>query len=375
MLEAMRNELGYDSARGILDYGHQVGHWRFVGIGRTPFTEMDRLQHDQPDGVIGEFASLTAAMPMIEAGITAVNMTRAVDNVPLPAVWPDDEAIGRMGAEHLLERGFVNFAFFGSDDDGSSLPRMVGFSEVIRAAQHRCEQRIQPSAEVPNIYELIPGWLEELPKPVAIMAHQDYVARLTVDAAVEQGLTVPEDVAVLGVNNYRWNSILAAVPVSSIELDRYRMGRLAAETLDALMAGGTAPPPRLVPPVGAVTRRSTEIVLTEDPLVTQVVGYIRDHCQEGLAVDDLMDQVRVSRRNLEKRIKKATGLTPQAAIFRGQIEKAKHMLTHSHTAIEAISRACGFRQPARLNQVFKRMTGMTPGEFRRQRYTSESPPR
>lgn len=101
-------------------------------------------------------------------------------------------------------------------------------------------------------------------------------------------------------------------------------------------------------------------------MVTDVLRYIRDHCHEGLTVNQIMDQLAISRRYLEKRIKRAVGMTPQVAILRAQIARAKSMLTRSHTPLDVISEACGFRQTASLHQVFKRMTGMTPGQYRQQ---------
>ena len=182
------------------------------------------------------------------------------------------------------------------------------------------------------------------------------------------GLRIPDNVAVLGVNNYRWNSILAACPVSSIQLNLEQLGLVAARMLDGLLKGEQPESPQWVLPRGVISRRSTDMTHLNDPVVTRVMAFIRDHCDQGLSVDDLLEQVTVSRRNLEQRMKSSVGLTPQKAIFRGQIEHAKTLLVESQMTVEAIAMACGFDQAARLHQLFKRLTGVTPGQYRQQYY-------
>lgn len=355
--------------RTVLDYGEHQAQWQCLGPGTTPFVGSADLEKIAIDGLIGPIDNLELLRLVTRTGAKVVTVAARLAGLPVTYVGEDSEAIGRLGAEYLVGRGFNQLAFFGNAADWQARTRMAGFQQVAADAGRPCHVRLYTDEEPDpqNPAHLIPGWLNELSKPVAVMGHQDAIARLTVNAAVEMGLRVPDDVAVLGVGNNPWASILAAMPISTVELNRDRVARVAAETLDALLEGGTPPPPRWVPPVGVITRRSTDITLVQDQLVTDVLAYIRDHCGQGLTVDRVMDQLDVSRRHLEKRMKRAIGITPQVAIFRAQIERAKSMLAESDTPIEAISRTCGFRQPARLNQVFKRLTGMTPGQYRQQR--------
>jgi LacI family transcriptional regulator len=354
--------------RTVLDYGEHRAQWRCIGPGTTPFVSLDDLENAPIDGLIGRIDNMEMARQATRTGAQVVTVSAARAGLPVAYVGEDNESIGRLGGEYLLGRGFRQLAFFSNMADWHAKTRLDAFQQVIADAGRQCHVRLytDEGPDAAKVVDLIPDWLDELPKPVAVMGHQDAIARLTVNAAVAMGLRVPDDVAVLGVGNNPWASILAAMPISTIELNQDRIAQVAAETLDALLDGGAPPPPRWVPPVGVITRRSTDITLVQDQLVTDVLAYIRDHCGEGLTVDRVMDRLEVSRRHLEKRMKRAVGITPQIAIFRAQIERAKSMLAESHTPIEAISRACGFRQPARLNQVFKRLTGMTPGDYRRQ---------
>lgn len=365
----LRDGMGHALASSILDYGRETDHWQFVGKGDTPFFEIDDLADLALDGIIGVFSEPAIVDPITSMSIKAVNVSTNADVLTLPMVGHDDDAIGRMGGEYLLARGFRDLAFFGDTDEWLTRDRLSAFREVVDEAGRPCHVRTFAGSRTVNfsVRDHVRHWLEKLPTPIAIMTHMDYLARVTVNAAVRLGLRVPDDVAVLGVNNDRWTSILAIQPVSSIELDRHRQGLLAAETLDGLMAGGVAPPPRFVPPVGVVTRHSTDITLVEDEMVMSALSYIREHCTSGIIVEDLLDHVDVSRRNLELRMKRAVGMTPQVAIYRAQVERVKGMLSATGRPIEAVARACGFSAPARLNEVFKRLTGMTPGQYRQQR--------
>jgi len=155
--------------------------------------------------------------------------------------------------------------------------------------------------------------------------------------------------------------------LSSIRPDNRQVGYQAAKLLDALMAGEAPPPPRWVSPLGVVSRRSTEITLSEDALVTEALNFIRDHCGwQELSVDHLLDELGVSRRTLELRMKQATGHPPNAAIIRARIQKAEKMLIETEQTMAQIAAACGFRRQGRFSAVFKKVTGMTPGEYRRQ---------
>jgi LacI family transcriptional regulator len=368
LLETLQSDLGFGVVQGVLDYAAHQADWRFEGLGSTPFGDLGVLTRAKVDGVIGGFhADDLAALPR-NSGVAVVSTDPVSPGSRMPCVTNDDRATGRLGAEYLLDRGFAHLGFFGAEDDLASERRCEGFQSTIEAAGRVCHVRTYASDQtLSDPRERIPVWLDELPKPIAIMAHQDQLARLTVNAAIDKSLRVPDDVAVLGVYNNRWTSVLAARPVSSIDLDYHRIGYFAAEMLDALMDGGAPPPPRLIKPLGVVTRASTDITLVGDDVVSDALCYIREHCTDGLHVEDVLDHLQVSRRNLELRMKRSVGLTPQIAITRAQVDRAKQMLLESRMPIEAVARRCGFRQRTRLNEAFKRITGLTPGEFRQQR--------
>ncbi len=369
MLRSLQRELTLDAVTSILDYGRHAASWQFVGTGGTPFFDPSDLADAELDGLIGGEPETLSLLATTRPEVKTVSLDAAPKNTSLAVVTHDNHAIGRMGGEYLLGRGFAQFAFVGHDQELTSRQRLEGFRQVIEGAGRPCRSILyaeRKRADSPNERAVIRRLLGKLPKPIAIMTVLDYLARLTVTAAVDLGLRVPDEVAVLGVNNNVWTSVLAALPVSSIQLNMRQLGYTAAETLDALMKGGPPPGPRYVPPLGVVTRHSTDVTLVDDPLVRRATTFIRDHAAEGISVEDVLDALGVSRSTLVNRMKAATGQTTQQAIRRAQVDRVKQMLMSTELTMDQISRGCGFQCQPRLNEAFKRLTGMTPGQFRQQ---------
>lgn len=361
-----------DEVQAVLSYSRQIGNWRLVGRGTMPFTPLDMVREIEFDGAIVKELNPQAVEAIRVKGVPVVSITNADAWAGLPRVTDDDQAIGRMGGQYLLERGFHELAFFGQSEVEESQLRYAGFRSVIENAGRSCLVHMHDDDDGRLTSRLIISWLKALPKPIAIMCDNDYLARLTVNVANQIRLHVPDDLAVLGVGDNSWMSTLAATPLSSIQLDRSRVGRVAAEMLDRLMAGDELPAVQTVAPIGVVTRNSTDILHLDDRMVAEALAFIRDQCTQKIGVEDILEHLgpQVARRTLEKRMRRAMGISPATAISRERVARAKSMLAEIDTPIEAIAHTCGFSHPARLNETFKRLTGITPGEYRRQRFRS-----
>jgi LacI family transcriptional regulator len=352
--------------RGAIDYTEHTHRWKFVGRGHRPFMPFEEIDLSAVDGVIG-LLSRSAAEAIRKAGVAAVNCSTRDADLPLPRVGNDDAAIGRMGAAHLLARGFAHFGFVRIGNTWYGEQRLRAFRQVIEEAGRTC-QVLADVEDTREVFEpAMRQWLAEVARPIGVMAINDSHGLNLIQAAGALGLRVPDDVAVLGVDNDRWATAMSPVALSSVAIDARQIGTRAAELLDRLMDGEPAPPPQWIPPIAVVTRQSTDITVAEDPQVAMALAYMRDHCGEGITVDDVLMVVGGSRRSLEMRLKRATGQTPQAAIFAAQIERAKRLLVHSNQMLGPISRACGFGRQEQFSRVFKRLTGLTPGQYRRQR--------
>lgn len=360
-------------AEGVLEYGEHAEGWQFVGMGTMPRILAERLGEIEVDGLIGAFDDKALAHRAAECCGVVVNVRADHPETGLPAVGNDDPLTGRLGAEHLLECGSANYGFVDDADELGSQRIRDAFVGVIGQAG-RTSHVLSRSWQGPTPpQEIIGRWLAELPRPIGIMAHNDFFARLTINAATQLELRVPDEVAVLGVNNNPWMIAMAGVPLSSIQLDLRGIGYRAAKLLDGLMAGEVPPPPQLIPPIRVVARRSTDVTLTEDPLVSRAMQYIRDHAMDGINVEDVLREIRLSRPTLVKRMKQATGRTPHQAIVQARIDHAKTLLLNTEATVEQIADRCGFDRPPRLHEAFKRIMGMTPGQFRQQRSRSRWP--
>jgi LacI family transcriptional regulator len=280
----------------------------------------------------------------------------------IPWVETDDEAIARMACDHLLERGFRMLAFCGE-------PR---FQWSRGRSEHFCGFAAKAGAEV-QTYEAagttdrrdLGAWVRSLPKPVGVFACYDIKAQQVLDVCREIGVAVPEEMAVLGVDNDPLLCSLTSPPLSSVIPNTHRTGYEAATLLDRLMAGDrVAPSAHLIPPIGVETRQSTDILAIADRDIAGAVRFIREHACDGATIADLLRAVPLSRRVLESRYKRATGRTPHEDLVRFRIDRVKQLLAETDHSLERIAALAGFDHPEYMSVAFKRESGKTPGEFR-----------
>lgn len=352
---------------GVLSYKSQVSHWQLVGVEEYPFyMQEETIDTSSVDGLIGYFYSRQCCDILSKAGIPTVSLATRYQDQPFPRVACDEELVGRMGAEHLLSCGFIHFGFFDLFGGWTGKLRLAGFKDVIENRAGRSCHTFGKNDKTSDLAGAIGAWLDGLPKPIAIMGMDDFCGHKLIHQAISKGLRVPEDVAVLGVNNASWLTELAPVPMSSIEMNIKEIGYQAAKMLDAMFAGNLAQTTHWIPPVGVVIRRSTDVMISGDPIISKALTFIREHCHEGISVEDVVNALHVSRRTLEVHLKRMTGQTPQTAIFRAQINRAKKMLVETGDKIWKIAHECGFDSETRFFIVFKRETGMTPSQYRQQ---------
>jgi LacI family transcriptional regulator len=209
--------------------------------------------------------------------------------------------------------------------------------------------------------------LENLPKPVAILADHDVAAHDLADACQQIGLRVPEQAAILGVDNDELECQLAFPPISSVAIPGERIGYEAAWVLDRMLSGHPPPAkPLFLPPLRVVARQSTSTLAVEDPVVAEALHLIRNHVDRRFKVAELADQLIVRRRALEEKFRKILGRSVLEEIHHARIEYAKQLLNETDWKLLQIARRCGFSTPQRLSVVFQKLTGMTPSEYRRQ---------
>ena len=225
--------------------------------------------------------------------------------------------------------------------------------------------RLAPNSDAE--IESIASWLRSLPKPVAVFACYDFRGQQVLDACRRAGFAVPDEVAVLGVDNDELLCALSPPPLSSVILNPRRSGWLAAEALDLMMRGQRVPAVTHVPPLGVATRQSTDTTAVDDVQVANAVRFIRERACSGIDVSDVLRACPMSRRALEQRMKAILGRTPHAEILRVQIARARQLLAATSLSLPEVAEKCGFRHAEYLSVAFKRETGVAPSEYRRER--------
>lgn len=358
--------------RGITDYALEDGGWTLSVNSETIPMPMRSLKGWPGHGVIAPLTTGSELQVARTLGLPVVNLSGSLRQTDLPRVMVDHEAVGRLAAEHLLERGFRRFAYYGLKGAWFSNLRGRGFTERIEQAGGEVsvlETAYGSNARHPwhHYAEPLERWLDTFEPPVGLMAADDHRAAMAVEAGLRVRLNVPGDVAVVGVYNNEVTCEFCQVPLSSVSVPGRKVGYEAAALLDRLMAGKR--PPKhdvLIAPDGVVQRRSTDVVTAEDPHVATVVHFIREHIGEEFGVEALERLVPVSRRWLERRFRHCFDCTPHEYICRTRVERAKQLLAGSDKlSMRQIAQTCGFSEPRRLRLVFQRITGTTPAEYRR----------
>lgn len=323
------------------------------------------------DGIISRPTDRRLADAFRRMRVPVVDLNSLHSDLRLPRIRSDNRAIGRLGAEHLLERGFRDFGFCGYSVEWSAL-RREGFVGALD--QPRCSCQVYESAwrgrnmpEWDEEQDRIARWIQALPKPCGLLACNDPRGQQVMDACRRVDVAVPEAVAVVGVDNDEVLCELCDPPLSSIVPNPQRIGYEAASMLAALMAGGSPREPEiLVEPIGVVTRQSSDVSAVEDPDIAAAMRYIRDHATEGCTVQDVLGHAAMGRSCLERRFRKYLGRSPQAEINLVRIKRIKQLLADTELSLNRIAELVGFEHPEYMSVVFKRETGQTPGQYRRE---------
>jgi LacI family transcriptional regulator len=293
----------------------------------------------------------------------------------LPLIFNDHLAIGRMAAEHLLQRGFTQFAFIGHPGIYWSENRLKGFRETVEAAGWRCEE-FRSSGKTMRRYhqrswekelEQVAEWVHALPKPAGLMACNDFRAVQLLDACRRAEVAVPEEVAVIGVDDEEVACQMANPPLSSVVPNAVHIGFEAAALLDLLMKNKKPLYRELyVPPTGIIARRSTDATAISDPIVAGAMRFIREHACAGINVDDVLTHLAVSRSTLQRCFQRLLNQSIHDAILAERLRKVKELLIETNLSREEIARCSGFTHPEYLSAVFKQQHGMTLMDYRQQ---------
>lgn len=290
-----------------------------------------------------------------------------------PYVKMDSYGVGKLAADYYLERGYRSFAYVGETLGMYwSVDRCKGFADTLRDAGFDCtvydrfsaRERRSWDAERPRMMRFLGG----LPKPTALFAAMDGRARLVLDACAEAGIRVPEEIAVLGVDNDPILCESTIPPLSSISTGGFKRGQKAAEMLDNLMHGRPVLQRNVVmEPISVVTRESTGYDAMRDPVISRAMRFIKSESWfRHVNVSDVVAAAGCSRRYVELHFRKHVGASVRDMIMRAKLERVKELLAQSNLSIGEISEKCGFARESHLAVLFKKATGSSMSNYRRE---------
>lgn len=359
--------------RGIARYAREHGPWSFDHEpGHWPEALPPWLRRFRGDGVIARVRNRRMAATLTRLRVPVVDVQCSLAGLDIPLVQVDDEAVARLGAEHFLQRGFRHFGFCGIDGPVWAERRAAAFVAALAKAGRTC-----------SVYEFRPPktqawfsegeranlarWMCKLPRPAAIMAANDRTAHRLLEAARRAGLMVPEEVAVLGVDNDETVCEICDPLLSSIIPVHDQVGYRAAELLDRMIDGAPAPAePLFLKPNEVVVRRSSDTLAIEDPDVAAAVRFIWEQACRGIGVEDVARHVALSYSTLKRRFHKSLARSIHAEILRVRLERVRELLSATDLPLARVAEVTGFEHQEYLGAVFKARTGKTPLEYRRE---------
>jgi LacI family transcriptional regulator len=359
----------------VANFSRLHGPWNFLHIERGLEEKPPKwLKKWNPDGVIARIETMGLVRSLAALRVPTVDLRAKFKLRGVVTLDTDSVAAAHLAAEHFLERGFRNFAFCGYPGLNFSDQRCEAFGEylgrrgydtAVYADAKRSTATLQRETEGALHEPEIARWLATLPRPLAVMACNDARGRQIIDACAQNQIRVPEEVAVIGVDDDEVLCGLSNPPLSSVKPDTERVGYLGAERLHRILRGERVDnATQVIPPCGVVTRASSDVLAVEDRIVAEAMHLIRQRACSGLNVEHLLDLMSVSRATLERRFIKVLARSPKEQIQRLRLQKAQDLLRETSYQLTRIAALTGFKTVAHLSVAFKSHTGFSPGEFR-----------
>jgi len=369
LLVETSREFGRSFMYGIARYSRNHGPWAFYrepgGLNRA----LPHFQEAEVDGIImrnpqkyNELVSLNRP--------TILVIHQESEESYFPRVTTYGERIGYMAAEHFLDKGFREFGFCGFDDMFWSRERRQFFARRLEESGYSTHVYKQPRHKTKRAWEhekdFLVDWVKRLPKPVGILACNDDRGQHVTEACKTADMRVPDDVAILGVDNDVLVCDLSDPPLSSIALNTEEAGYEAAKLLAGLMAGEPMTGQRVVvEPTHIVERQSTNILAVEDAGVAQAIRYIRENGDRPVKVNDVAQAVAISRRMLERRFRRVLNRSINEEIKLVKIKRCVQLLFETDLSISEIAATMGFSSIDHISRYFRNTIGMSLSAYRR----------
>lgn len=336
---------------------------------RTSSKALSYLQKNEVDGVIMRDVRNLKEVRALKMPVISASYIH--EDPGIACIQTNCRGIGKLAANHFLDRGFRNFGYCGLEGRFWSRLRREGFQKRVEKSGYDVGIYRQPKLKKDRVWtreqHFLADWLKRLPLPIGIFACNDERARNVIESCMLARLRIPEDIAVLGVNNDDFTCEMADEPISSIALNLDQAGYEAAELLDKMMKDHKRRTTKIVvEPTRVVVRHSTDILAVEDNYVREAIKYIRQHVREPIQVTDVARAVSLSRTALYEKFHRFLGYSAHQYIKRIRTEEIARLLVESDMSISEIALAMGFSSEAHIATYFNKHKGTNPSKYRRQ---------
>lgn len=358
---------GRQIVRGIFSYANEVGPWHIL-VTSSEQAALKGLPRDwRGDGVIANVTTSELGQKLSQTGQLVVNVADiTLDDFSAPCFRTDDRIGAKIAADHFVERGLRNFGFVGPKERSNPSWYARAFEATLKDRELDCSEFWMKPDDT-GVNNALISWLRKLPKPVGLMVWGHGYARKVVDSCLFAGISVPHDVAVLGGSYDELMSHACFPSLSGLIAPTEQIGYQAAKALHRMMKGEkVANETTYIPPRGVVERPSTDTLAVDDKRLVQVVEFLRLNALGSITVEDILKAVPMARRSLERRFQHAFGRTPADEIRRIRINHARKLLAETNLPMQDIAEACGYATYNYLTAVFKKTTGHTPRDYRKQ---------
>jgi len=368
--------------RGIIRYSHLHGPWSlYIGGGDVE----QGLPKIEFNAIIARVQSVRLVQDIKRMAIPTMVLEYGTEELALgnplcgfSEVLTDSPKIAHVIADHLIGSGLKNFAYCGFANTPWSRARDRAFEQYLgeiglpcikhRINIHNWMRNADWTREWGRERDRLAAWLKLLARPTGLMACNDVCGRRVLEACAEAGVGVPAQLVVVGVDNDDVLCELCDPPLSSVALDLEKAGYKAAHLLDLLMSGriGNCKYTVLVTPLRVVVRRSSEVIVKDDPVVGNALHFIEDYVGLGIGVSDVVGAMPVSRRTLERRFSRSIGRSILTEINCCRLDRAKRLLQETDLPVCRVATVAGFGNTRMFNRIFRCKENLSPSSFRRQ---------
>lgn len=370
-------DLGYSRRvlSGVLSYAEkQRLPWVYHNA-PADIRVLPALERWRPHGIVVHLSDRVLGERLLELGMPIVSVTNTVPGSGIPFVDVDSFAVGQMAAKYLLGLGLRSFAYYGSRQAVFSVDREAGYRNVIEAAGYAVENlhadflpHTPYGRDWNRMDRRTERWLKQLPKPVGILASNDIPARNLCELCRSSGLRVPDEVAILGVDNDVSECRMSYPSLSSIDIPAEAAGREATSLLLGLIQQRNVSRDAIrLPPNGVIERNSTNYAATMNPDLKQALTSMDTTAVQGGTVEDVCRAVGISRRGLERLFRNSFDRSIYQCMQEVRLRQAKRLLLESDLTIAEVADRAGLGNIRRMDRVFQQYLGQSPSDFRARR--------